>query len=85
MKCKDISTYDILKFIGHQTGKWCTLYPIEIGKGRSVRHAMPANISDNLVKAKMRQLIKNGLVTGCACGCRGDFALTKKGWLYEEP
>lgn len=26
-----------------------------------------------LVLAKARKLIRRGLVTGCACGCRGDF------------
>lgn len=35
--------------------------------------------------AKARRLIKRGLLTGCACGCRGDFELTLKGKeLLEE-
>jgi len=38
----------------------------------------------NLVKAKMRKLIKRGLVNGCACGCRGDFILTEKGNMELE-
>ena len=29
--------------------------------------------------AKMRALIRRGLVEGCECGCRGDFVLTDKG------
>lgn len=26
--------------------------------------------------AKARRLIKRGLITGCACGCRGDYEIT---------
>ena len=33
------------------------------------------DIPDQLVLAKMRQLIKRGLVDGCGCGCRGEFRL----------
>jgi hypothetical protein len=29
--------------------------------------------------AKARKVIKRGLVTGCACGCRGDFEVTAVG------
>ena len=32
-----------------------------------------------VVAAKMRAVIRNGLVDGCDCGCRGDFVLTDKG------
>ena len=28
---------------------------------------------ENVVRAKARRLIRRGLITGCACGCRGDF------------
>jgi len=31
-----------------------------------------------VVKAKLNSLIKRGLVSGCICGCRGDFILVKK-------
>ncbi len=48
---------------------------------------MPTNLaSEKLILAKMKQLIKRGLVDGCACGCRGDFEITPKGeeWLLLE-
>lgn len=32
-----------------------------------------------VVLAKMRGLIKRGLVSGCDCGCRGDFEITAAG------
>lgn len=30
-------------------------------------------VPQKVVLAKARKLIKRGLVSGCACGCRGDF------------
>lgn len=41
----------------------------------------------NLIRAKARKLIRQGLLSGCACGCRGDFEVTAGGrlWLMTEP
>lgn len=39
---------------------------------------MPA-FEERLLVAKAAQLIKRGLLDGCACGCRGDFELTGAG------
>jgi predicted transcriptional regulator len=47
----------------------------------SVSHAMPVDASGKLVLAKMKSMIKRGLVDGCPCGCRGDFVITEKGLL----
>jgi hypothetical protein len=33
-----------------------------------------------IVKAKLKKLIEQGLVNGCACGCRGDFVVTASGF-----
>jgi predicted transcriptional regulator len=44
----------------------------------------PANLSDlaqrlgapeKVVLAKARRLVRAGRLTGCTCGCRGDFAV----------
>jgi hypothetical protein len=32
-----------------------------------------------VILAKARALIRRGLLTGCDCGCRGDFELTREG------
>lgn len=32
---------------------------------------------EKVVLAKLRKLIKRGLITGCTCGCRGDFELSR--------
>lgn len=45
---------------------------------------MPSDIPDKLALAKMRMLIRKGLVDGCGCGCRGDFELTGKGYAALE-
>jgi hypothetical protein len=33
------------------------------------------NPPEKVVLAKLRRLVKRGVITGCACGCRGDFEL----------
>ena len=38
-----------------------------------------ADVPPKVVMAKLRSLIKRGLLDGCACGCRGDFKLTERG------
>ena len=80
MQCKDIPTKPILNFVSKHGGIGCNWYRIdEFDNPRSVRWVMPLDIPDNLILAKMRMLIKKGLIGGCNCGCRGDFELTKKG------
>lgn len=34
-----------------------------------------------VIKAKLQKLIKQGYVTGCVCGCKGDFELTPKAYI----
>lgn len=35
-----------------------------------------------VVHAKVRALIRRGLLDGCDCGCRGDWSLTEKGRVF---
>jgi hypothetical protein len=84
MKCKDIPDKPIMEFLLKNKGQWCNWY---LKNERDVRNAMPKNLtSEKLILAKMRQLIKRGLVDGCDCGCRGDFEITPKGeeWLIKQ-
>lgn len=76
MQCKDIPNAPILRFLADNPG-WCNWFDAKFEK--SVRRAMPEGTPGKLVIAKMRVLIRNGLVDGCPCGCRGDFELTEKG------
>ena len=43
------------------------------GLAPTVLEAMPAGTPPKVALAKMRSLIRRGLVEGCGCGCRGDF------------
>lgn len=76
VQCKDIADLDILQFLKDCKGFPCNWY--EDSKN-SVRLAMPPNTPTRLILAKMKSLIRRGLVDGCSCGCRGDFRITAKG------
>lgn len=41
--------------------------------------ACPPHERSKLIRAKATRVIGRGLMTGCTCGCRGDFELTEKG------
>ena len=80
MQCKDIPDRPILEYIGN-AGQWVLIWRMEPNYGLPYANdAMPEGTPYNLVRAKMARLIKRGLVSGCTCGCRGDFELTAKGW-----
>jgi hypothetical protein len=76
MQCKDIPDRPILELLARTPDKWHNWY---FGNERDVRQAMPPETPEKLVLAKMRMLIRRGLVDGCDCGCRGDFVITPKG------
>lgn len=82
MQCKDISDMQILVFLKN-INTAAKLATCGDGYGMpTVQDCMPQGTPIKLQRAKMSQLIKRGLVDGCACGCRGDFRLTEKG--YEK-
>lgn len=76
LRCEDIPDRPILQFLSERN-IWGTWFSTAFSN--SVRHAMPPGTPDKLVLAKMRQLIRRGVVDGCDCGCRGDFEITDKG------
>ena len=80
MKCKDIPIIPILKRVYERRPHWCCTFGKEFEN--SIRHAFPENVNDHIVLAKMTQIIKNGLLNGCTCGCRGDFEITEKGIAF---
>lgn len=81
MQAKNIPEAPVLQFLaGLPRNTPATWY----GKAswtpeNSVILAMPAGTPEKVALAKMRALIKRGLVEGCGCGCRGDFVITTKG------
>jgi len=79
MQCKDILDIPILTLLAIHPETWHSWWGIN---EYNVKNAMPNGINDKLVLAKMKMLIRRDLVGGCACGCRGDFVITKKGLDY---
>jgi hypothetical protein len=79
MQAKDIPTPSILHEINAiadlQDGSWVMRWALE---------PLYPQVPERLLLAKLRQLIKNGLIDGCACGCRGDLELTDKGYAFLE-
>ena len=74
MQAKDISEEEFLAAV------------IECGKDRPARWANRYDVADalglpeKLVLAKGRKLILRGILSGCPCGCRGDWVpLDKEG------
>lgn len=80
MQVKDIATGPLLIFVGLKQrelgGRWVCTWDFE--------GTMYADLPDRLFRAKMKNLIKHGLIDGCACGCRGDYQITERGWQYAE-
>ena len=82
-QCKDVPDKPILEFLyqRRKEGKvWCCWFD---GFENSIGQAMPSNTPEKTRIQKMAKLIKRGLVSGCGCGCRGDYEITEKGveWL----
>lgn len=78
MKTKDIPELPILALL------MASNYPLNTGEPSnqnacSIRPAFPEWANDKLIRSKMKSLIHRNLVTGCACGCRGDFEITSSG------
>ena len=84
MKCKDIDERPILEFVRNLND-----HPIDEGpiycstatwfRGFNNSVPMPEGTPENLIIAKMAQMIKKGVLDGCPCGCRGDYEITDKG------
>lgn len=80
MQCKDIPDAPLLAWLCRQTrpATWFCL-PKDMRHMPDVSDAMPTGVPPKLALAKMKNLIKRGFVSGCGCGCRGDFEITELG------
>lgn len=67
----------ILYFLAFHEGKWCTWGPAI--NGWSVQGCLPVGTSEKAQLRFMQTLQKKGLVSGCDCGCRGDYTVTTEG------
>jgi hypothetical protein len=73
MQAKDISDEVMLAALAATRGrngvpKWSCLWDVQ-------RHLAPA--PPKVVTAKLRSMIRRGVIGGCCCGCRGDFELVE--------
>lgn len=89
LQCKDIPDRPILEWLVQRKrdGKgWAFWYAPEDchHHDSSICHAMPPNTPEKIRIRKMDALIRRGLVSGCGCGCRGDYEITDKGIQYLE-
>lgn len=74
MKTSDISDEEILKavFVACEKHNMWTNTTI-------VAESFP-EFPFKIVASKLSRVMQRGLVTGCDCGCRGDWELTTKGY-----
>ena len=77
MKYSDIDDKVVLNFLAKHQGKWAT-WDHSYFAVPTVSSVMPG-VPPKLQLSKMKQLIKRKFVSGCDCGCRGDFEITDKG------
>lgn len=80
LQCKDIDTIALLRFIDRKSAESLVENPRGSGWVRVWDLEPPySNLPGKLFRAKTGQLMKQGLLDGCNCGCRGDYELTPKG------
>lgn len=81
MKASDLSELDILRFLAaqhHASTQWKPL-PSGMRSMPSVATAVPPEVPEKVLRAKLRAMNKKGLVHGCGCGCRGDWYISETG------
>lgn len=83
MQCKDIADADVLAAVDTaarlsgftMATRWDVAavlagHPEHVGQPPVDYPTMP----DRLLLAKLRKMIRRGVLEGCACGCRGDLS-----------
>lgn len=84
MSCKDISDDDFMTAVETvclMQGRWALRWEVAAVLAGRVEDVGNGVIEDydnmpwKLVVAKARKLIRRGVLSGCYCGCRGDFEL----------
>lgn len=80
---KDIPDRPVLEFL-RDLGRWATWFDYDPRPNNTVVSAMPEGTPPKMALSKMNSLIRRGLVSGCPCGCRGDFEITPAGRQFLE-
>ncbi|USN14653.1 hypothetical protein PAPPERLAPAPP_02830 [Brevundimonas phage vB_BpoS-Papperlapapp] len=85
---KDIPDLPIVQFVTALDGvwgTWCWTDTVHADPQfwfHSVAPLFPEDIPEKLLRGKMANLIRRGLIDGCPCGCRGDYEATDKGRAF---
>lgn len=79
IQCKDVSTLAILEFVKGLTQKGASATWYDIEDDNTVRRVIPMVVPNCVLRKKLDNLARKGLLDGCGCGCRGDFRITPKG------
>lgn len=71
---------EVLMFLVTVEGAWCTYGPSYYMP--SVQGVLPIGTTKEAQLRYMQSLQRKGLIGGCDCGCRGDYAPTIQGLNY---
>lgn len=71
MKASDVPDHAVM--VAVQTGSIDRL-----GATTTFIESQLPDFPPKVIRAKLRALLRRGLITGCICGCRGDFNLTPR-------
>jgi hypothetical protein len=83
VQAKVIDTLGLLKYVADLNSRSMNCINVDRElSDRSIYHAVSATIPEKVTLAKMRSLIKQKLISGCACGCIGSFGITEKGKTF---
>lgn len=77
IQAKDIPEQPIIDYLIGLNGKWATHWTGMIMPSIT-ENAIPPNTPEKVILAKLRAMIKKGVIQGCACGCRGDFRIERE-------
>lgn len=70
VQAKSITDEEVLRVVKRRSGYDSFVSAFEI-------QAELSSFPDKVVLAKLRSMVKRGLLSGCACGCSGNFRRTK--------
>lgn len=71
---RKVSEAGILAVLRRNPGAWHTHWLVNGEMPRVYDPAWP-DAPEKLVLARLRAMERKGLVTGCGCGCRGDWTI----------
>lgn len=71
MKAGDLSEAAILALLNEHPGEPHTHW--DVGGGLRVFDPAHPDAPEKVLTAKLRSMVRRGLIRGCGCGCRGDW------------